>query len=457
MALSYVEYVGTAGGTTGPFSYGSVALLDADTEPISTQIRVYKNGVVLTFTTDYTINTVLKEVTLVANLFNTDTLRVVRETRDYSRYVDYVDATNVTSQLLDLDSNQLFFLVQEAIDLQSDAMIKGVDGNWQGDGRRITNVATAVNGTDVVNLNQLQAAVTGALPATLSGIGTLTHVGDGTTTSFALPAAIASISSPDDVEVYINGLRQRPTTHYTLSSGNVVITPAPLATDNILLAYPEGTVSAQLTANSVQTASIQDDAVTVAKILQGSNGQVLATTGGNTAWTTIDATYVSNFDVQVRTNRLNQLASATGNYSMGSNRILGLAAPINGDDAVNANYVQGYQWSSSGTYTQTGTTTSVTTTISSLPFTVGSFTFNIPLNLPGPISRYLTGTASFTGNTTQVFNLSTTAGSASWDVTVTRNSATSVTVSAVRVSGSGSPCEFVVGGTGLYTITRGAS
>lgn len=457
MALSYVEYVGTTGGTTGPFSYGSVELLEAATESIATQLKVYKNGTLLTITTDYTINTGIKEVTLVASLFNTDILRISRDTKSDSRYVDYVDSTNVTSELLDLDSNQLFFLVQEAIDLQADAMIKGEDGNWQGDGRRITNVSTAVNGTDVVNLNQLQAAVTGALPATLSGIGTLTHVGDGTTTSFALPAAIASISSPDDVEVYINGLRQRPNTHYTLSSGNVEITPAPLATDNILLAYPEGTVSAQLTANSVQTASIQDDAVTVAKILQGSNGQVLTTTGGNTAWTTIDATYISNFDDQVRTNRLNQLQPATGNYSMGSNRLLGVAMPINGDDAVNANYVQGYWWSSSGTFTQAGSATSVTATISSLPFTVGSFTFNIPLTLPGPITRNLTGTASFTSNSTQVFNLSTTAGSASWDVTVTRNSTTSVTVSAVRVSGSGSPCQFVVGGTGRYTITRGAS
>ena len=249
MALSYVEYVGTAGGTTGPFSYGSVALLEAATESIATQLKVYKNGTLLTITTDYTINTGLKEVTLVASLFNTDNLRIARDTKSDSRYVDYVDSTNVTSELLDLDSNQLFFLVQEAIDLQTDAMVKGADGNWNADGRRIANVASAVNGTDAINLNQLQAATAGALPATLSGIGTLVYTGDGATTSFALPPAIAAITAAEDVEIYINGLRQRPGTHYTLSSGNVVITPAPTASDTILMAYPEGTVAGILTAN----------------------------------------------------------------------------------------------------------------------------------------------------------------------------------------------------------------
>lgn len=243
MALSYVEYVGTAGGTTGPFSYGSVALLEAATESIATQLKVYKNGTLLTITTDYTIDTALEEVTTVAPVFNTDILRVSRDTKSDSRYVDYVDSTNITSELLDLDSNQLFFLVQEAIDLQTDAMVKGSDGNWNADGRRIANLSAGVNGTDAVNLNQLQAATAGALPATLSGIGTLVYTGNGATTSFALPAAIATITSAEDVEIYINGLRQRPNDHYTLSSGNVVITPAPSASDKILMAYPEGTVS----------------------------------------------------------------------------------------------------------------------------------------------------------------------------------------------------------------------
>jgi hypothetical protein len=117
MAYSYVEYVGTAGGTTGPFAYGSVALLETTTASHEDQLEVYKNGLLLTGTTDYTINEGTKEVTLVANIFNTDLLRISRITKADARYVDYVDSTNVTSELLDLDSNQLFFLVQEGLDI----------------------------------------------------------------------------------------------------------------------------------------------------------------------------------------------------------------------------------------------------------------------------------------------------------------------------------------------------
>ena len=356
MAYSYVEYVGTAGGTTGPFSYGSVALLDADTESISTQIKVYKNGTLLTITTDYTLDLINEEVDTVLPVFNTDVLRVVRETKADARYVDYVDSTNVTADLLDLDSNQLFYLIQESRDLTLDAMTKGVDGQWNAQGRRIGNMASAVNGTDAVTLNQLNAAVVGALPATLSGIGTVVYSGNGTTTDFALPAAIATITDPSDVEVYINGLRQRPTTHYTLVSGNVQITPAPGSSDRIMLAYPEGTVSALLTANSVSTSSIQIDAVTPAKISNGADGEVLITSGTDVVWGSLTPANVTGFDAQVQLSRLDQMAAPTSSVSMNSQRITNVSSPTASTDAANKAYVDGIApgISSSGTAVSTG-------------------------------------------------------------------------------------------------------
>ncbi len=363
MAYSYVEYVGTAGGTTGPFSYGSVALLDADTESISTQIKVYKNGTLLTLTTDYTISTINETVTTNTAVFNTDILRVVRETKADTRYVDYIDSTNVTAELLDLDSNQLFYLIQETKDLTTDALTKGVDGQWNAQGRRIGNLASAVNGTDAVTLNQLSAAVVGALPATLSGIGTLVYSGNGVTTDFALPAAISTITDPSDVEVYINGLRQRPTTHYTLVSGNVQITPAPGSSDRIMLAYPEGTVSATLTANSVTTVSIQDDAVTPAKLSNGTNGQVLTTSGIDVVWSNVVPANITGFDAQVQLSRLDQMAAPTASVSANSQRITNLSSPSAANDAANKAYVDstvsGFVQASSGTAVSTGSNNNI--------------------------------------------------------------------------------------------------
>jgi hypothetical protein len=471
MAFSYVEYVGTVGGTTGPFSYGSVALLDADTESISTQLKVYKNGTLLTLTTDYTIDTINDEVDTVANVFNTDLLRIVRETKGDARYVDYVDSTNITSELLDLDSNQLFFLVQEAIDLQTDAMTVGTDGAWAGRGRKIGNIAAGVNGTDAVTVNQLQAAVTGALPASLSGIGTVVYTGDGSTTAFPLPSAISAITDPSDVEVYINGLRQRPGTHYTIVSTNITITPAPSASDNILVAFPEGAVSAVLTTNTVTTTALQDNAVTVAKIAEGTNGQVIATVAGNTAWTTPTASLITDFDTQVRTNRLDQLTAPTVSVSLNSQRITNLATPTTGTDAATKTYVDDIR---NLTCMNTGSALSGSATSvnfsATCGFIAGQFTIQVPITQSGA-AHYFSATGVITGsvstnspsNPIRVLVPDTDASvGAYFDITYTRTtigagSSVAFTVARTAQSGTASNIDLDTTRTALVFLARGSS
>lgn len=472
MALSYVEYVGTAGGTTGPFSYGSVALLDEDTESISTQIRVYKNGSLLTITTDYTLDTINAEVDTIVPVFNTDTLRVVRETKADARYIDYVDSTNVTAELLDLDSNQLFFLIQENRDLQTDAMIKGSDGQWAGQNRRITNISSAVNGTDAVTLNQLNAAVVGALPADLSGIGISVFSGNGSTQDFALPSGIATITDPTDVEVYINGIRQRPTTHYTIVSGSVRITPAPASGDSIMLAYHEGTVSAVLTANSVTNASIQDGSVTVSKISNGSDGQALITTGTSVGWTNITSSHVSGFDTQVRTNRIDQLAAPTGSVSLNSQKITNLSDPSAYSDAATKNYVDtatASAQSSTHSATMTGTTTSVSFNATT-SFQVGGFILMIPC-LVGTDTKYLqccgviTSALSSlpTGTTNGVLYETIGGGGVGWEylfrITYNRTGTgnNSVAFTVVRETGSGTAVNLDTAKSAFISFTKGST
>jgi len=98
MAYSYTEHVGTVGGTTGPFSYGGpVDFLPADTESISTQLKVYKNGTLLTVTTDYTIDTVNEEITLTALLYNTDLLRCARDPSPSQQGLEHSRDSNYSS------------------------------------------------------------------------------------------------------------------------------------------------------------------------------------------------------------------------------------------------------------------------------------------------------------------------------------------------------------------------
>lgn len=53
------------------------------------------------------------------------------------------------------------------------------------------------------------------------------------------------------------------------------------------------------------------------------------------------ASTISDFDTQVRTSRLDQMAAPTAAVSMNSQQITGLAAPTNGTDAANKDYVDG--------------------------------------------------------------------------------------------------------------------
>ena len=54
---------------------------------------------------------------------------------------------------------------------------------------------------------------------------------------------------------------------------------------------------------------------------------------------TLTASKISDFDTQVRTSRLDQMAAPTANVSLNSQRITNLANPTDGTDAVNLNYL----------------------------------------------------------------------------------------------------------------------
>jgi len=60
------------------------------------------------------------------------------------------------------------------------------------------------------------------------------------------------------------------------------------------------------------------------------------------------ANTISDFDTQVRTNRLDQMATPTASVSMGSQRITNIGTPVSGTDATSKNYVDellnGLKW-----------------------------------------------------------------------------------------------------------------
>ena len=83
-------------------------------------------------------------------------------------------------------------------------------------------------------------------------------------TSYTLNAAVAT---PEDIEVFINHVRQEPTTSYSVSDTTLTLTEALLSTDDCYVVFQGRTVGTRNPPdNSVSTQKIQDNAVTGAKI-----------------------------------------------------------------------------------------------------------------------------------------------------------------------------------------------
>jgi len=100
-------------------------------------------------------------------------------------------------------------------------------------------------------------------PAGFQSIEKQTITGNGGT-SYALDHAVTNVN---DLEVFVNNVRQEPTTAYTLSGQNIVMSGAIANTDSFYVIYQSRSFTKAVPADtSVTTAMLQGDAVTTPKI-----------------------------------------------------------------------------------------------------------------------------------------------------------------------------------------------
>jgi len=110
----------------------------------------------------------------------------------------------------------------------------------------------------------------------------------GTGTSFTLDY---SVGSPNEIEVFVNNVRQEPSVAYTVAGTSLTMTGSIVATDDFYIVF-QGKAQQTIVppSNSITTAMIQDGAVTAAKLdsgitfgagyFQGDNGTTGDTTNG---------------------------------------------------------------------------------------------------------------------------------------------------------------------------------
>jgi len=148
MANSFVRYTGN-GNTTQyavSFSYRDQA-----------DIAVTINGVA---TTAFTFNGAGTQITFNSAPANLSSIEIRRTTSQTSRLVDYAAGSVLTENDLDTDSNQGFYMSQEAIDDANDRIkLDNADFHWDAQSKRIKNIADPVDNTDVVNKSYISTNI----------------------------------------------------------------------------------------------------------------------------------------------------------------------------------------------------------------------------------------------------------------------------------------------------------
>jgi hypothetical protein len=178
MANSFVRYTGNGATTTYaiPFSYRSVDDLSATV-----------NGTVVT---TYTLDGAGTNLTFSVAPVNNAAIEIRRTTSQNTKLVDYVSGSVLTENDLDTDSDQAFYMSQEAIDKAGDVIsLDNADFNWDVQNKRLKNVAAPVADTDAVN----KAFITTNLP----NINTVAGIAADVTTVAGISGNVTTVAAND--------------------------------------------------------------------------------------------------------------------------------------------------------------------------------------------------------------------------------------------------------------------
>jgi len=355
MAVTEVQHEVTGSGDK-THEYGTIPTfasnISIDDEDI---LEVYLNGVLLTLTSDYTVDESTETITLTASTMveAQDIVTIRRSVEIDSPYVDFTNNTTIDEADLDLAILQLLYKLQE-LDNDVNDLIEydSVNTYWDGRARKTGNFLPATSSDGLVTKAQMDNAIAGADVATVSDVFSTTRSGTGSQVSFTIASFPTEDTDDSSLMVTVSGVMQTPTTDYSVSivGGRYTVafvTAPPSGTNNILFRLYKGTVAAVFDDNSVDGSAIIDgtldpDALD-AGAGSGSRFIVFNTSGTPVVSTITGPGNIVDFNSDVRANRLDQMAAPTANVSLNSNKITNLTAGGAGTtDACNVAQMESY-------------------------------------------------------------------------------------------------------------------
>jgi hypothetical protein len=176
MANSFVRYTGDNSTTSYsiPFSYRATS-----------DLTVTLSGVA---TTAFSLNSAGTTLTFNSAPAQDAAIEIRRRTSQTTKLVDYASGSVLTESDLDTDSDQAFFMSQEAIDDAGDVIkLSNVNFQWDIQNKRLTNVADPVNNTDGVNKQFIST--------NLPNITTVSGISSDVTTVAGIASNVTAVAS----------------------------------------------------------------------------------------------------------------------------------------------------------------------------------------------------------------------------------------------------------------------
>ena len=146
MSFAIVNYTGNGSTTTYSITFPYIT---------SSHVVVKVDNVVKTAGTDYTFPT-SSTIQFTTAPANGTSISISRSSSRSTRLVDYQDGATITEAILDQDSNQLFYISQEAFDTADNAILLDTDNKYNANSKIIKNVLNPVNAQDAVTKNYLE-------------------------------------------------------------------------------------------------------------------------------------------------------------------------------------------------------------------------------------------------------------------------------------------------------------
>ena len=223
-----------------------------------TNIEVTLNGTVLTTPTDYSIGgtTLTFTSSLMSSASDGDAIRIRRKTNPQTRSVNFEDGSVLKADTLDLDSNELFYMAQEAKDAAESA-VADYNARYYGSLKVApTSPAPSIGDLwyDTTN-NVMKVYASAGWQQSTSAVG-VTHTERvvytvGTASGNYAGSSTSTFPVTYDsgyVDVYLNGVKQVLGSDFTASDGaNIVLTPAASSGDLLdIVAYGETSLESEL-------------------------------------------------------------------------------------------------------------------------------------------------------------------------------------------------------------------